>query len=379
MADKVLCVDDDANILAAYRRGLRKVFDLTTAESGMEGIEVLKKQGPFAVVISDMQMPGMDGITFLSQVKMFAPETTRIMLTGQGDLNVAMHAVNEGNIFRFLTKPCPPEELSKAIFAGMEQHNLIIAERILLERTLRGAVKVLSDVLGMVNPTAFGRASRVRRLIRQISAKMGKPLSWKLELATMLSQIGCVSVPEAILEKAFQGKSLLTDEMRMFKSHPLVGRDLIGRIPRLEEVASIIAYQEKHFDGKGIPRDERIGAKIPFGSRLLKVALDYDILVTAGNSTLDAFGELENRTGVYDPEILKALRLVLDMELSYSLQKVPIDKMTTNMILAEDVRGVSGTLLIANGQEVTKSLLLRLRNFALTAGIERPIKVLVPR
>lgn len=379
MADKVLCVDDDTNILAAYRRSLRKVFDLSTAESGMEGIDKIRKQGPFAVVVSDMQMPGMDGITFLSQVKAISPETTRIMLTGQGDLNVAMSAVNEGNIFRFLTKPCPPEELGKAIFAGMEQHNLIIAEKILLERTLRGSVKVLSDLLSMVNPTAFGRASRVRRLIRQICGKLGKPLSWKLELAAMLSQIGCVSVPEPILEKVFQGKSLLTEEIRMFKSHPLVGRDLIAKIPRLEEVAAVIAYQEKHFDGKGIPADSKKGTDIPFGSRLLKIALDYDILITAGNSTLDAFSEMENRAGIYDPEILAALREVLDMELSYTMQRVKIEDMNTNMILAEDVRGVSGTLLIANGQEVTKSLLIRLRNFALTAGIDQPIKVLVPR
>jgi DNA-binding NtrC family response regulator len=73
MADKVLCVDDDANILAAYRRSLRKVFDLSTAESGMEGIDVIKNKGPFAVVISDMQMPGLDGISFLAQVKLFQP------------------------------------------------------------------------------------------------------------------------------------------------------------------------------------------------------------------------------------------------------------------------------------------------------------------
>jgi response regulator RpfG family c-di-GMP phosphodiesterase len=269
------------------------------------------------------------------------------MLTGQGDLNVAMNAVNEGNIFRFLTKPCPPEELGKAIFAGMEQHNLIIAERILLERTLRGAVKVLCDVLSMVNPTAFGRASRVRRLIRQLCQKMEMPLSWKLELAAMLSQIGCVCVPETILEKVFQGKSLLTEEIRMFKSHPLVGRDLIGKIPRLEEVSKIIAYQEKHFDGKGIPNDNKKGSEIPFGSRLLKTSLDYDILVTSGTSTLDAYSELESRPGVYDPDILKALREVLDMELSYTLQRLSIEEMNTNMILAEDVKGVSGTLLIA--------------------------------
>jgi response regulator RpfG family c-di-GMP phosphodiesterase len=379
MPEKILCVDDDPNILAAYTRRLRKDFDLDIASSALEGLEKIGKTGPYAVVVSDMQMPGMNGIEFLARVKLTAPETVRIMLTGQGDLSVAMNAVNQGNIFRFLTKPCPPEELAFALHAGIEQYNLVIAEKVLLEKTLKGAVKVLSDVLSMVNPTAFGRASRVRRVVRQLCTEMGLELSWKIELGAMLSQIGCVIVPEATLKKAFEGKALLTDELRMYLSHPLVGRDLINRIPRLEEVAEIIAYQEKLWSGGGIPRDTKKGSEIPLGSRLLKIALDFDILKAAGHTSLDAYTELMKRTNWYDPDALKALRSVLDLEISYEVRAVNIDQMTPGMILAEDVRGMSGTLLIANGQEVSKSLLLRLRNFAFTAGIKQPIKVFVPR
>jgi response regulator RpfG family c-di-GMP phosphodiesterase len=379
MAEKILCVDDDPNILAAYSRSLRKMFELVTANSGIEGMEKIKNGGPFAVIVSDMQMPGMDGIQFLTEAKELAPEATRIMLTGQGDLKVAMNAVNEGSIFRFLTKPCPPDDLAKALWAGLEQHNLIIAEKLLLERTVKGAVKVLSDVLSMVNPTAFGRASRVRRLVRQLCSQMAKPLNWKIELGSMLSQIGCVIVPEGTLEKVFSGRTLLTQEHRMFASHPLVGRDLLKKIPRLEEVSEIIGYQEKRFNGSGIPNDDKGGNKIPLGSRFLKVANDYDTLTNSGLTPAESFNEMLRRDGWYDPEIMSALRAILDMEISYQVTRVNIDQMTTSMILAEEVRGESGTLLIANGQEVTKSLLLRLRNYALTAGIKEPIKVLVPR
>lgn len=379
MAEKILCVDDDPNILAAYTRSLRKMFELDTASSGAAGLKMLDNEGPYAVIVSDMQMPGMDGIQFLSRVKEVSPDSTRIMLTGQGDLNVAMKAVNQGSIFRFLTKPCPPDELAKALWAGLELHNLKIAEKVLLEKTLMGAVKVLSDVLSMVNPTAFGRASRVRRLVRQLCSQLNLTLSWKIEIASMLSQIGCVIVPEETLNKVFEGRMLLTDEQRMFASHPLVGRDLLKKIPRLEEVSEIIAYQEKHYNGGGIPKDSRNGKEIPIGARLLKVAVDYDTLVASGHSSLDAVNEMMSRNGWYDPEVLKALRSTLDMDISYSVTKVNIDQMNTHMILAEDVRGVSGTLLIANGQEVTKSLLLRLKNFAITAGVRQPIKVFVPR
>ncbi|MFH1417727.1 MAG: response regulator, partial [Planctomycetota bacterium] len=136
MSKKILCVDDDPNILNAYRRGLRRLFEIETAEGGAEGLEAIASQGPFAVVVSDMRMPGMDGIQFLTAVKKRAPESVRIMLTGNADQQTAMDAVNEGSIFRFLTKPCPPEHLAKALTAGIEQYRLITAEKELLGKTL---------------------------------------------------------------------------------------------------------------------------------------------------------------------------------------------------------------------------------------------------
>ncbi len=141
MTDKILLVDDDANLLAATRRQLRKKFELETARSGADGLHALNTNGPFAVVISDMQMPEMNGLEFLKQVKTSAPDTVRMMLTAIVDQNTAVEAVNEGNLFRFLNKPCSSESLSRAIEAGLQQYHLIRAERDLLERTLAGSVK----------------------------------------------------------------------------------------------------------------------------------------------------------------------------------------------------------------------------------------------
>ncbi len=120
MTDKVLFVDDDMNILASFRRRLGRRFDIATVPGGEQGLEVLEKDGPVAVVISDQRMPGMDGIQFLTEVKKRAPDTVRIMLTGNTDLTTAIKAVNEGSIFRFFTKPCPPEEMASAIEAGLK-------------------------------------------------------------------------------------------------------------------------------------------------------------------------------------------------------------------------------------------------------------------
>src|SRR2546425_3295178 len=128
MTEKILCVDDEPNVLEAYQRSLRKKFQIDTAVGGEQGLAEIERQGPYAVVISDLRMPGMDGVQFLAQVRDRSPDSIRVMLTGQADMNAAIGAVNEGRIFRFLTKPCPPDILSQTLQAGLEQYRLITVE-----------------------------------------------------------------------------------------------------------------------------------------------------------------------------------------------------------------------------------------------------------
>jgi len=126
---KILLVDDEPNILFSYGRGLRRDWDLVTAASGEEGLQAVREKGPFAVIVADFNMPRMNGITFLTQALELAPESVRIMLTGEGDFHIATRAVNEGSIFRFMTKPCPLENLEKALKAGHQQYRLLQIEK----------------------------------------------------------------------------------------------------------------------------------------------------------------------------------------------------------------------------------------------------------
>ena len=160
MTDKTLFVDDEPNVLAACKRSLGRKVKITTATSGAEGLETIRKDGPFAVVLSDMRMPEMDGIQFICAVRQLAPDTVCMMLTGNSDQETAMNAVNRGQIFRFLTKPCPQEDLFAALEAGIKQYRLITAEKELLQKTLTGSIRALVDVLGLVNPkSGNGRPS----------------------------------------------------------------------------------------------------------------------------------------------------------------------------------------------------------------------------
>lgn len=378
MAEKVLCVDDDASILDAYRRLLRKQFHIETALGGPEGLEAIAHHGPYAVVVADMRMPGMDGIEFLAKVRQSTPDSVRMMLTGNADVHTAIKAINEGRIFRFLTKPCPPEVLAKALGAGIEQYRLITAEKELLEQTLMGSIKVLTDLLAVVNPTAFGRASRVRRLVRHLCEALNVEQVWPVEIAAMLSQVGCVTVPEEVLRKVYRGLSLSLEESRMFQAHPRVGANFIASIPRLEPVAAIMAYQEKHFDGSGVPDDEVRGDAIPLGARILKLTLDFDTQVASGITNAVTLSEIRKREGWYDPAVVEALKRVLTAEFKYEYRSIQVEALAPGMVLADDVQTATGDLLVTRGQEVTPALQLRLQNLHTEVGIPQPIHVLVP-
>ncbi len=373
MTRRILCVDDDANVLQAYQRALRKQFEIHVAASGAEGLEQIERQGPYAVIVSDMRMPGMDGVRFLAAVRERAGESVRMMLTGQADLQTAMEAVNEGHIFRFLAKPCPPEVLAKALTAGLEQYRLIVSERELLENTLRGSIKVLTEVLALVNPAAFGRAARVRQIVSRLAAAMGIGNPWQLDVAAMLSQIGCVTLPADTVERLYHGRRLSDEEALMVRGHPGVGRDLVANIPRLEEVAEIIAFQDRPFqvDADG-------ACPVPLGARVLKVALDFDTLCSSGLTELEAALRMRQTCGLYDPQVLEALAAIANVEETCEIRLVGLHELVSGMVLADDVRTIGDVLLVCKGQEVSASLSQRLRNYARRVEIREPIRVIMP-
>jgi response regulator RpfG family c-di-GMP phosphodiesterase len=302
-----------------------------------------------------------------------------MMLTDQADLQSASEAVNEGNIVRFLFKPCPQEVLSKALGDGIRQYRLVKSERELLENTLSGTVQLLVEVLALVNPAAFGRASRLQQTIRLLLPHLGRENAWKLDVSAMLSQIGLVSLPAETVERACAGEAPSAEEASMLENHPLCGRDLLIKIPRLEEVAQSVAYQAKRFDGSGPPYEGMRGRQIPLGGRVLKIVLDYDMLIQAGAEPDVAFSELNERKGWYDPEILSTLQqAVLNVRTGYSFHLISASQLRTGMLLPDGVKTNTGNLVVGQGAEVTPAMLTKLQNFARFQGLSEPIRALVP-
>ena len=374
----ILLVDDDRNLLNSLVRGLRKHFLIKTALGPEEGLKILSGKGRFAVIVSDLRMPVMDGIQFLSKAKTISPDSVRIILTGNADLQNAIEAVNKGSIYRFLTKPCPSHLLRGVLKQAVEQYRLVTAEKELLEKTLKGSVKVLSELLSLVNPEAFGKSSRIKLYASDVAKHLNISHIWRIETAAMLSQIGCVTLSEEIIRKIHQGRELTKEETDRFEAHPKIGSQLLSHIPRMEEIAEIIACQDRHFDGKGQIQDPRKGENIPLGARILKVVLDFDALESKGLSKDDALKELVRREGWYDPQVLSALKAIWGVKKKYVIRDMSVDKLRARMIFAEDVETLGGQLLISRGQEVTLALKERLRNFAAGAGVREPIRLFVP-
>ncbi|MGA2156433.1 MAG: HD domain-containing phosphohydrolase [Bryobacteraceae bacterium] len=300
--ETILLVDDDIHVVTALQRRLHKNYQVEIASCAADAMEAIAGTS-YAVVVSDLKMPGMNGIEFLGKVKETSPETVRILLTGQADLGVAIAAVNEGSVFRFLTKPCPDELLTKTLDAALDQHRLVVGERDVLQETLSSTVGVLAEILAVIQPAAFGRAWRASRHVQTIAREMKLPDLWQFEVAAMLSQIGCISVDPAVLRKYDAGELLSAAETAQMLSQAQVGQTLLEKIPRLHAVAEMIGRQHDVSFGTGSLPGNHV---IELGAQLLHVALDFDRLTSIGRSAAEALNEMR-RSAQYSPDMLVAL------------------------------------------------------------------------
>ena len=373
----VLFVDDEPIALQSFERQLKKRFSIRTAGSAAEALAILQVDGPCAVIVSDMRMPGMDGIQLFSRVKDLYPDTVRIMLTGNADQETAIEAVNSGQIFRFLTKPTTPQMLTASLDLAIRQYRLVTAEKELLNQTLKGSVKVLCELLSLANSTAFSGGYRIKETVVKVAEKLRLDRLWQYEIAALMSQIGCVTIPDDILRKIQAGAEVTKKEEAMFRNHPRIGAMLIGKIPRLEHVAAMIGNQMLTWDEYGEEPGRLLTEEEQKGAQILKATIDHDFLLLQGLSHLEALGRLEKRQGVYNPEIL---RILAESEISTERIRIitlNFEDIVPGMVADEDILAKNGALIIPRGQEITWSVIQGLNNFLEHIGIRDPIRVRV--
>ncbi len=373
MNAKVLFVDDEPDVLGGYRRSVKHDFKLETANSGETALAQIRDHGPYAVVVSDMQMPEMNGLQLLAKVRQLSPQTIRVVLTGHADLEGALAALNEDAVFRFLTKPCDAGLLKRTLTTCLLQYRLLSAEQELLENTLMGSIKVLTEVLGMANPAAFGRSLRISRYVRHMVQVLKLEAPWRYEVAAMLSQLGCITLEPELLEAAYSGEPLTPEEQVCFHLHPDVSSHLLANIPRLEGIAWIVGQQ---FSPS--PAEKEISDSIQTGAVILRVAIAFDELKVQGRSDLQAVAELLARPE-FDARIVETLPTLPAVNADMDRQRVEIGSLQPGMVLDEELRTSSGLLLAGKGQEVTYPLAVRIRNFRRRQVLAEKVSVLVSR
>ncbi|WP_432834245.1 HD domain-containing phosphohydrolase [Dactylosporangium sp. CA-092794] len=361
-------MDDEPNLLDAFKRQLRREFSVETGVGATNGMVTLGRAGPFDVIVSDFLMPGINGAEFLAMVRKAAPLATRVLLTGHASLEGAAATVNEGQVFRILLKPVDTEVMVNTLHECVAHHRRLVSERELLEQTLTGSVKALTDVLSLASPTGFGRATRMRRLATRLLDKIEVDERWPIELAAMLSQLGVITLPPVVLAKVEAGEPLSEAEHAMIDQMPDVAESLLSPIPRMAPVVEAIRFSRRGYDGSGPPQEAAAaGEGIPLGGRILRLVEDFDELTASGMGSTEAQFQLENRSGRdYDPRLLDALGSVLNDDDGAEVRPALIADLTPGTVLGAPVRTRSRKLLLAAGQEITPSLIIRLRNLAAT-------------
>ncbi len=375
---RVLFVDDDKNFLSGIQRSLFRRFDICVASSPTEGLELLTQES-FSVVISDMKMPEMTGIQFLTHIKDLYPDTVRVLYTGYADQQTAIEAVNQGEIFRFLTKPCSLELLIRVVQDAIRQYQLITSERELVEKTLLGAIDLLSQILSVKNPTAQGQAKRLKFYIHHLANALGYGDLWFYEMSAMLSRLGCLTIPASLFDRYLAEEELSDDDMSLINGHPAVAEELLLNIPRMEDVAAAVALQNLPCSEFSQGAGQQYSERVRMAAQLLHVLNEYDHQLNIRHRT---YGSLVKKLAAnpleYHPDMVAALEQLQSMKVQYEPVSIGAMELTMQMQLAEDIFTNTGVKLAASGQELTDFLLIGIKNYAKKIGVKEPFTVLAP-
>jgi response regulator RpfG family c-di-GMP phosphodiesterase len=355
---RVLCVDDDAFLLGILTRTIGADYEVLTSNSGEEALQLIENSEPIQVVVSDHRMPGLSGAQFLQAVRDKHPLVVRVLLTGETDLVEVVGAMNQAGAFRFLLKPSTRPVLFDTLREAVAQYQLQMAERELLQKTLIGTMRALSDILAIANPTAFGHVNRIQELALAIATQMKLTEQWPLEFASLAGQLGHIALPERTLRRLYAGEDLSPAESVQVAQSALVAERMLKRIPRLGPVVDILSKLANDRNGD----DSRTSGSI--GAEILRVVSAYVAVERTAASRDTSVRRLRAQGGRFDPEVLKALTELLGVESAGDESiDVPIGRVCVDMIVAEDLHTRGGVLLVPKGYRVSESFLARLGNF----------------
>lgn len=427
----LLLVDDEENIIRSLQRTLRnKPYRIFTAQGSAAALEILENED-IDLVISDSRMPDMDGPTLLTEVQRRWPDKMRIMLTGYTDITATIKAINEGRIYRYLSKPWDDAELCSAIEQALaykalkeEREQLLrltheqnaalqaanetleirVQERTAelakvteslrqahdeLQRSYVTATEVFSSVISQRLPAERQTNKEVIALVRAFSKVRDLPrkLADDLAMAAALYNIGKLTWPDSLILLPYD--RLKRDDRERYRAYPRNGERLLMALEPAQDAATFIRHHQERWDGDGFP-DRLAGPSIPLGARILKMAVDFvemqrGMVLSRTLSREDVLASMPQYAGrLYDPllcaEFIEVARRVGTDEAEFDETVLAMETLTVapDMIIARDLHAASGMLLLKQGKVLTESLIEKLRAFEDNEGTKYTLFVRKP-
>ncbi|MDD3052011.1 MAG: response regulator [Candidatus Cloacimonetes bacterium] len=371
--NRILFVDDEVNVLQAFRRTLHGKFNCEFVSEASKALQLLERNDDISVIIADMNMPKMNGIELLKIVKDSYPVITRIMLTGNADLMTAVNAVNEGNIFRYLNKPCPNELLIKTIKSAIDHYNLVTAEKELLEKTLKGSINTLLEMFSMINPKAFSIQNQIKKYSMKLLDFIGIKEKWKFEIAFHLSQIGMFSLPPELTDRIYANAIISGQEKEFYRQHPLIGKKIISNIPRLSPVAAIIGAQ--FMDYSEFNHEIERQNEVIIGAQILRIVTDFVYLLNSGISKDSAIQKMQSTKNIYNEQLLTKLSKLSSEKQEVIYKTIYVRDMLPGMVLDQDIKAKNGLVVLKRNQELNLNIIATLKSFNEGIGIEEPVRI----
>lgn len=413
-AATLLCVDDEQNILSALRRLFRHDnYKILTATSGDAGIKLLESE-PVDLVISDMRMPEMDGARFLAQVRARWPDTVRILLTGHADIASTVAAINQGEIFRYISKPWDDNDVRLIVRHALERkllerdkrrlealtqrqneelrelnaslearvdkrteelrlsHDALAAANEKLKTGFLTSVKVFSNLIELSEGARAGHSRRVADLSQRIAVKLGlnRAAVQDVMLAGLLHDIGMIGLPDALLAKP--PSRMNAEELGRFKKHPAKGEAALMALDSLRSAARLLRSHHERYDGQGYP-DGLGGTEIPMGARILAVANDFDSLqIGSFNAkhltSAEALAFIQQSRGIrYDPQVVDIFASLDGSESAAKALKewaLSPEALRPGMVMSRNLISHEGALLLAADYILDDSLIKQIRDYA---------------
>jgi len=415
----ILCVDDEPNILSSLRRLFRpKGFQILVADSGKAGLAVLEAE-TVDLVISDMRMPEMNGAQFLEHVRQRWPDTVRLLLTGHSDVTAIIDAINRGEIYRYITKPWDDNDIVLIVRQALERKAMELETKRLealtakqnlelkelnasleakveartaeiqaanerLKSTFVTSIKVFSTLIEMRGGNLSGHSRRVADLCRKIALKLQLESKLKQEIfvAALLHEIGKIGFADDMLSTPLS--KMKVDQLEAYRKHAAHAEQLLLPLQDLHGASEIISAQFERFDGTGFP-DHLAGELIPIGTRILSLASDYDNM-QIGMQTHSRLSPDEARVMIshgsgsrYDPKVVAAFVETIS-DASQKVSGVPdrpvkSEEMEIGMVLSRDLITPSGLLMLSSGHVLDARVIVRIKNFERTGGLELTVYV----